>query len=206
MRRRTLLHAPAAAWIAVPLGALGALAPFGAPVRADDVATTTLPAIAEVLAGGGHLLLIRHASTVPGVGDPPGFDIARCETQRNLSDAGRAEARRLGAAVRASAIQIAEVRSSAWCRCKDTADLAFGRHVVWAPINSFFGAGDRRDRQSREVVRLGESVLETGRTIVLVTHQVNITALTGVYPSQGEIVVARHDDGRLVPRYRIRIE
>ena len=198
MRRRTLLHAPAAAWIAVPLGALGALAPFGAPVRADDVATTTLPAIAEVLAGGGHLLLIRHASTVPGVGDTPGFDIARCETQRNLSDAGRAEARRLGAAVRASAIQIAEVRSSAWCRCKDTADLAFGRHVVWPALNSTFG---NRDAQAWQTAQLRAALarIPPGQFEVWVTHQVNMTALTGEGMVMGE-GLAVNAQGKMVAR------
>src|SRR5262245_646254 len=78
----------------------------------------------KLLRGGGQVLLIRHASTTPGVGDPEGFKLEDCATQRNLSEQGRAEARRLGEAVRRNRIPIERVASSPWCRCLDTAQLA----------------------------------------------------------------------------------
>ena len=84
-----------------------------------------------------------------------------------------------------------EVRSSAWCRCVDTAELAFGRHTVWAPINSFFQQ-DGRERQTAEAVRSLHGFRGPGN-LVLVTHQVNITALTGEYTAMGEILLAKVD-------------
>ena len=84
------------------------------------------------------------------------------------------------------------MRSSAWCRCVDTAQLAFGRHAVWPAINSFFqGQGDG-DAQTREVLD-AVAALRAPVNWVLVTHQVNISALTGEYPAMGELFVTRHD-------------
>src|SRR5690242_9259354 len=105
----------AARWM---LAALLALAAIGA--RADE-------ALWALLQQGGQVVLVRHALTEPGVGDPPGFRPGECRTQRNLSDAGRAEARRLGAALRERRIPVGDVLSSPWCRCLETAQLVFGR-------------------------------------------------------------------------------
>ena len=106
-----------------------------------------------LLRQGGCVVLMRHAQTESGVGDPPGFTLGRCETQRNLSSAGRAQAARVGDAFRREDIAIASVRSSAWCRCTDTARLAFGRYTVWPAINSFFqGQGDHGARPGQGVV------------------------------------------------------
>jgi len=146
----------------------------------------------SLLRQGGYVVLMRHAQTEPGVGDPPGFTLGRCETQRNLSAAGRAQAGRVGEAFRREDIAIASVRSSAWCRCADTARLAFGRYTVWPAINSFFqGQGDG-DAQTREVLTT-VSGLRAPVNWVLVTHQVNITALTGEYLAMGELFVTRPD-------------
>ncbi|HMS81661.1 MAG TPA: histidine phosphatase family protein, partial [Burkholderiaceae bacterium] len=79
----------------------------------------------DALRDGGCVLLLRHALTEPGVGDPPGFRIEACGTQRNLSAQGRAQAARLGASLRDAGVAIGPVRSSRWCRCLDTARLAF---------------------------------------------------------------------------------
>ena len=106
----------------------------------------------DLLRAGGCVVLMRHAVTVAGVGDPPGFRLDDCSSQRNLSDAGRQQARALGEAFQRERVQLAEVRSSAWCRCVDTAQLAFGRHTVWAPLNSFFQVGDRA-AQTRAVLQ-----------------------------------------------------
>ena len=142
---------------------------------------------------GGKLLLVRHAATVPGLGDPPGFRLDDCATQRNLSDAGREEARRLGARLREAGVPVAEVRSSAWCRCVDTAELAFAGHgltvEVWPPLNSFFrGQGDAQAQTA--AAREALSALPQDSNWVWVTHQVNISALTGVVPAMGEVVIA----------------
>ncbi|MCW5653473.1 histidine phosphatase family protein [Hydrogenophaga sp.] len=142
-----------------------------------------------LLREGGCVLLMRHAQTEPGVGDPPNFRLGDCGTQRNLSEAGRQQARRVAAALVRERVRIDQVRSSAWCRCVDTAMLAFGQSTAWPPINSFFGS-DGRERQTREV-QAALSGWMAPRNLALVTHQVNITALTGETPAMGEIFLVR---------------
>ena len=119
--RRALLGGSVVALVLPP----GALAQAGDPV-------------AGTIRAGGCAVLIRHAQTVAGVGDPPGFRVDMCSTQRNLSEDGRAQARRIGQWFQTHGLKPRAVQSSAWCRCKDTADLAFGRHIVWQALNSFF--------------------------------------------------------------------
>ncbi|WP_439520147.1 histidine phosphatase family protein [Hydrogenophaga sp.] len=148
-----------------------------------------------LLREGGCVLLMRHAQTDPGVGDPPNFRLGECSTQRNLSEAGREQARRVGAAFVRERVQLAQVRSSAWCRCVDTAMLAFKQNTVWPPINSFFG-GEGRDSQTREVLAAAQA-WSPPRNLMLVTHQVNITALTGEYLAMGEVFATRPEAGRL---------
>lgn len=147
------------------------------------------PDLWTLLREGGCVVLMRHAQTEPGVGDPPGFRLGDCSTQRQLSQAGREQARRVGAAFTREGIRLDEVRSSAWCRCTDTADLAFGRHTAWSPINSFFQGGDGAV-QTREALQSLHG-LKPPRNLVLVTHQVNISSLTGEYTAMGEVLVAR---------------
>ena len=142
----------------------------------------------DALRGGGKVVVIRHTSTEPGLGDPPGFRLDDCTTQRNLSEAGRAEARRIGAAFVRRAIPVARVLSSRWCRCVETARLAFGRVEPWAPLDSFFDDRSREPQQTRAVRALIAEPF-TGGNLILVTHQVNITALTGIAPAMGEIIV-----------------
>lgn len=148
-----------------------------------------------LLRDGGCVVLMRHAQTDPGVGDPPNFKLGECSTQRNLSEAGREQARRVGTAFVRERVQLAQVRSSAWCRCVDTAMLAFKQNTVWPPINSFFG-GEGRDAQTREVLAAAQA-WTAPRNLMLVTHQVNITALTGEYLAMGEVFVTRPEAGRL---------
>ena len=149
----------------------------------------------DLLKDGTHVALFRHASTVPGLGDPPGFRVDDCTTQRNLSAAGREESRRIGEAFRRHGVPVGRVLSSRWCRCLDTARLAFGRVESWPPLDSFFEDRSRESGQTAAVrALLAEPV--TGGTLVLVTHQVNITALTGIVPAAGEMVVlSRRPDG-----------
>jgi phosphohistidine phosphatase SixA len=142
---------------------------------------------------GGVALLIRHMTTVPGVGDPPGYKLSDCSTQRNLSDVGREEARRLGPKLQTQGIRVGEVYASTWCRAIDSAQLAFGRHTVWPALNSFFDDPGTEPKQSAEV-RKRLAKLKTGDAVpVLMTHQVNISALTGVVPAMGGIVVVKPD-------------
>lgn len=148
-----------------------------------------------LLREGGCVALMRHAQTEPGVGDPPNFKLGECGTQRNLSEAGREQARRVGAAFTRERVKLDQVRSSAWCRCVDTAMLAFKENTVWPPINSFFG-GEGRDSQTREVLAAVQG-WKAPRNLVLVTHQVNITALTGEYLAMGEVFITRPEAGRL---------
>lgn len=152
---------------------------LGLPARAGD------PEAAEALRAGGCVFLLRHAATEPGIGDPPNFKLAVCSTQRNLSALGRADARRIGEWFKQRGLVPREVRSSAWCRCQETARLAFGQAQVWAPLNSVFG--DRLPLPDQtETLRAALKRLQPGAFEVWVTHQVNVTALTGQSPAMGE--------------------
>jgi len=141
----------------------------------------------------GHVALLRHA-IAPGTGDPPNFALGECSTQRNLSDGGRDQAARIGERLRANGIVTARVFSSQWCRCFETARLLGLGPVEELPIlNSFFQRYERRDGQTQALEQwLADQELD--RLLVLVTHRVNITALTGVYPSSGELVIVRRSE------------
>jgi phosphohistidine phosphatase SixA len=149
-------------------------------------------ALWDALREGRAVALIRHA-LAPGTGDPAGFRLDDCTTQRNLSDEGRAQARALGARFRANGITSAEVHSSQWCRSLETARLlALGPVQEFPALNSFFADRSSGSAQSAAIERFLEQG-PAGVPRVLVTHQVNITALTGVFPSSGEIVVVAPD-------------
>jgi phosphohistidine phosphatase SixA len=167
---------------------LGAVALAVAVVAMPQAAWASTDAAWAALKSGGHVLIVRHAQTVPGIGDPPGFRLDDCATQRNLSDAGRAQAKAMGERLAAAGVRVDEALSSAWCRCLDTARLAFGRATPYEPLNSFF---DRRATEPRQTAALRERVRtwQGAGTLALVTHQVNITALTGEVPAMGEAIV-----------------
>ena len=143
----------------------------------------------SALKSGEAVALVRHA-LAPGTGDPANFRIDDCSTQRNLDAAGREQARVIGQRFRDNGIRDARVLSSAWCRCLETAEIMDIGAVENLPaLNSFFGNQSRRGPQTEAV----ETYLK-GRApgpLVLVTHQVNITALTEVFPQSGEIIVIR---------------
>lgn len=114
------------------------------------------PALADetlwsLLKKGGQVVLMRHAVTTPGVGDPPDFRLDDCSTQRNLTDDGRRDARRVGAAFRARGVVVEDVLSSPWCRCLETATLAFGRAENSTALSNLFTHPENRDRQVREM-------------------------------------------------------
>ena len=165
-------------WAAAVCSALLALLPSAA--WADE-------ALWSLLKKGGHLVLMRHAVTTPGVGDPPGFRLDDCSTQRNLTDDGRQDAKRVGAAFRARGIPVERVLTSPWCRCIETANLAFGRAEVSTALSNLFTHPGNRERQVREMQELVDVPL-TGNHI-WVSHGSTILALTGVSLDTAEMVV-----------------
>jgi phosphohistidine phosphatase SixA len=145
-------------------------------------------ALWDALRSGTHVALLRHA-IAPGTGDPDNFKLGDCSTQRNLSEEGRAQAARIGVRFRANGIETARVFSSQWCRCLETARLLELGEVQEMPLlNSFFANSDQRNPQT-ESLKAWLVDQELKAPLVLVTHQVNITALTGIYPNSGEMVV-----------------
>lgn len=168
-------------WLAFAL-ALAAMLGLAGPARASEAAW-------QALRSGGHALLLRHA-LAPGTGDPANFVLTDCATQRNLSASGRDQARRLGAAIRAGGVRVDRVLSSRWCRALETARLMeVGTVEPFPPIDSFF---QDRGEGPAQTEALEAFLAELGGdTVVMVTHQVNITALTGIVPRSGEGVVVR---------------
>lgn len=145
---------------------------------------------------GAEVLFLRHA-LAPGTGDPPGFRLEDYATQRNLSEAGRAQARALGAAIKASGVPVVEVLTSQWCRARETAVLLDLGSVVEEPgLNSFFGDLGQRgpvlERLNERLTGLADGIT------VMVTHQVVITAVTGQTVGSGGAVLFDPDTGRAV--------
>jgi phosphohistidine phosphatase SixA len=162
---------------------------------AAQTAELTGAALIERIQQGGVALVMRHAQTVPGVGDPPNFRRGDCSTQRNLSEQGKAQSVRTGNALRQAGIKPTAVRSSAWCRCKDTAQLAFGEFTVWPQLNSFFEDRSNEPQQTAALLRALQQ-LKPPQIEVWVTHQVNISALTGGITSMGEIYAVQFNGQR----------
>jgi broad specificity phosphatase PhoE len=159
------------------------------PAAADEAAAWA------ALKAGGHVAFIRHEATEPGVGDPPGYRLEDCSSQRNLSPPGREAAKRLGERLRAEGVAIDKAYTSPWCRCRDTATLAFGKAEDWDALSSFFDDRSQEPRRTERVKnRVGTySTKKPKGTVVMVTHQVNVQALTRESIGQGEIVVVRPD-------------
>jgi phosphohistidine phosphatase SixA len=148
-----------------------------------------------LLAKPGHVALMRHADA-PGTGDPAGFRIGDCATQRNLGERGREQSPRLGAEFRRRAVPVSLVLTSQWCRARETAELMALAPVEDEPtaLNSFFGRPGEREGATAALRRRLAALPADGGLVLMVTHQVNITALTGVFPASGEIVVLKRDD------------
>ena len=179
------------------------LAACGLPASA--LASAADDALWRRLRGGHHVLLIRHAATDPGIGDPPGFILGQCATQRNLSAAGRRDAQALGAAMQARAVPIGTVWSSRWCRCLDTARLAFGRVEPAPMLDSMFQDEEANVRTKLSQLRASLGSPNGRGNAVLVTHDVNIRAIAHETVAPGEIVVARATYGALQVLGRLRV-
>ena len=131
------------------------------------------------LAKPGRVLMLRHANA-PGIGDPPNFKLEDCSTQRNLDAAGRAQAQALGRRLAQAGVREARVYSSQWCRCLETARLLNLGPVTSQPgLNSFFARSEQRDTKLAALRSFLAGLPTNGPPVILVTHQVTITAFTG---------------------------
>ncbi|MFM7011470.1 MAG: histidine phosphatase family protein [Betaproteobacteria bacterium] len=153
------------------------------------------------LTDGQHVLMIRHADA-PGVGDPAGYKLDQCRTQRNLGEYGRRQSVAMGQWLADRKVQSAKMFSSAWCRCIDTATLMNkGAVKIEAALGSFFDEMSQRDAQNRALQTLIASNLKAypNQPLIYVTHHVNIEAFTGQAIGVGDIVLARvTQEGRYV--------
>jgi len=163
------------------------------PAAADEAAAW------QALRAGGHVALMRHADA-PGVGDPPGYRLDDCSTQRLLNDTGRARAAAVGDRLRAERAVVGRVVSSPWCRCIATAErLGVGPVGIEPAFSNAFVLRDQRDA----LEAAGRAVIADWRgpgTLLVVTHGDNIAALTGVGVASGEIVVVAPEDGAVIGR------
>ena len=139
---------------------------------------------------GNKIILIRH-SLAPGGGDPAGFKINDCKTQRNLNRVGIKQSKKIGKLFKKNKVLIDQVLSSQWCRCKDTAQYAFGDYKEFTALNSTFQSPyDKNEtKQLKELYSFVKKWDGKGKNLVLVTHYSIITAITNAVPSSGEIVI-----------------
>ena len=139
---------------------------------------------------GDKIILIRHA-IAPGSGDPPGFNLKDCKTQRNLSKEGIKQSKKIGKLFKINQIKIDQVLSSQWCRCKDTAKYAFKDYKEFPALNSTFQPPHDKNAKN-QIKELRDYIQKwngNGSNLVLVTHYVIITAITDAVPRSGEIVI-----------------
>ena len=139
---------------------------------------------------GGKLIFIRHAYA-PGTGDPQNFNFNDCSTQRNLSNKGREQSKNIGKLFSKYNINIKNVYSSEWCRCKETAKIAFEDYSTKNFLNSFYSSKYAKNK-TKQIEELDNYVqqLKSNQNIVLVTHYVLISEVLNYAPSSGEIVVS----------------
>lgn len=181
--------------------ALGLLAALPAALHGGPAAAVTgaeADAVATLLREGGVVLALRHA-LAPGTFDPPGFTLGDCRTQRNLDERGRAQARQLGQWMQAQRLRPTAVRSSPWCRCLDTATLAFGNAQAWAALGSPYGREEGTNAAALADLRSALARLNTGTFEVWVTHMFVLAALVpSLNPASGEGWVLRAGPGGAV--------
>jgi len=154
--------------------------------------------VLELLKEKNHFAMIRHAKA-PGTGDPTNFELGDCKTQRNLSEEGIEQAKAIGKVLNSKLGKDFWIYTSEWCRCKDTAKHLGGKVPIVLPIlNSFFENRGDGKAQTKELRTWLKENLSKYSPLILVTHQVNITELTDIFPSEGEILVLKLDaDGSI---------
>jgi len=173
-------------YTAILFGLLAAFAPM--MLRADEAALATLKA-------GGHVMIVRHGLTTPGFGDPLGFKLDDCATQRNLVEEGREQSRKLGRLLRERGIVIERVLSSQWCRAQETARLIDAGPVETLAIsNNLYGRPAQREAQVREL-RVAIGAWSGKGTLLVVTHGSVIFPLAGTNPREAEGFVLKPAPG-----------
>ena len=157
---------------------------INSPIKADSKKN-----IINELNQGGKLIFIRHAYA-PGSGDPSNFDIKDCSTQRNLNDAGKIQAKKIGNFFSENNITIDKILSSEWCRCKETAKYAFNKYEIKSFLNSFFSAKFASNK-NKQINDLKKYINEWSgdNNLVLVTHYVTIQEVLNIATSSGEIII-----------------
>jgi phosphohistidine phosphatase SixA len=149
--------------------------------------------LSEALKKSDHVLLMRHA-LAPGVGDPAGYTLQDCKTQRNLDATGRAQAQKIGQWLKGQGVREALVFSSAWCRCKETAErLDFGAPVHEPSLNSFFDDMRQGPQSKLSLQKFIAAQLKTkgNKALILVTHHVNIAEFMGENVGSGDMVLVK---------------
>lgn len=145
------------------------------------------------LRDGQHVLMMRHADA-PGFGDPAGYVIGQCSTQRNLGDYGKKQSKAIGEWLSNQGVQNAQVFSSPWCRCLDTAILLNKGPVKTEPaLGSFFDDMGLEKKQTKELEVLIKNIFSkpSQAPVILVTHHVNIQAFTGKAVGVGAMVLVK---------------
>jgi phosphohistidine phosphatase SixA len=157
-------------------------------IGATEVSAQSETQAWEALREGKAVLILRHA-LAPGTGDPAHFELGDCSTQRNLNDRGRQQASAWKPYLARQDIAEARIYTSQWCRSRDTATgMNIGEVTEWPALNSFFQNRGKRSAQTIETIELVNG-LEPGPPVIMVSHQVNITALSGVFPASNEGVI-----------------
>ena len=156
-----------------------------------------------LLRSGGQVVLISHAQA-PGSGDPGNFDVENCTTQRNLSDRGRQQARRMGALFFAKAAPIERVLTSRYCRARDTAEMAFGDNTLEEfPALDYAEPGSEAEKEQTETVLERIRNYSGAGNLLMVTHPPNIEALVGITPRDGEAIILSRGGDTLEAAARI---
>ena len=157
---------------------------INSPIKADSNQN-----VINELKKGGNLIFIRHAYA-PGGGDPKNFDINDCKTQRNLSNSGRDQAKKIRSFFKDNNIPISKVYSSEWCRCKETASIAFNDFETKSFLNSFFSSqfAKNKDLQMKRL-KTFINKWDKNKNLVFITHYVVISESLNYAPSSGEIVI-----------------
>ena len=161
--------------------------------------------LSDKLQSSEYVLLMRH-TCAPGVGDPANYTLSDCKTQRNLSDEGRKQAVAVGNWLKKQGIQTAEVYASAWCRCKDTAELLkLGRVAVEPALASFFDNMEQAKTQNQKLEQFIATQLKIKgkQALILVSHHVNIYEFMGENVASGDMVLAKVDDKGKMISYKL---
>ena len=145
----------------------------------------------NIVQEGNKIILIRH-SLAPGGGDPPGFKIKDCKTQRNLNKKGINQSKKIGKLFKKNKVPVDQVLTSQWCRCIDTAKYAFGYYKIFTALNSTFQTPYNKNegKQLKDLYNFIRNWNGKGKNLVLITHYSIITAVTTAIPSSGEIIIA----------------